>query len=108
MCSGGRIVDHLKTGLKDPRNDVLFVAYQAEGTPGRDILRYCNDPDGFVRLDGENIPIKVQVHVLSGYSAHADQDGLVEWAQSMPKKPEQIKLVHGDPAAQKALSMCLQ
>jgi metallo-beta-lactamase family protein len=107
MCSGGRIVDHLKTGLKDPRNDVLFVGYQAGGTPGRDILRYCNDPDGFVRLDGESVPIKAQVHVLSGYSAHADQDGLVEWVQSMPKKPEQIKLVHGDPAAQEALSICL-
>jgi len=108
MCSGGRIVDHLKTGLKDFRNDVLFVGYQAKGTPGRDIVRYTEKPDGFVRLDGESVPIKARVHVMSGYSAHADQEALVEWAQSMPGKPERIKLVHGNPAAQEALSICLE
>ncbi len=54
-------------------------------------------------LDGEKFDIKARVHALSGYSAHADQNGLIEWVASMPETPGRIKLVHGEPGAQKAL-----
>ena len=107
MCTGGRIVDHLKAGLFDSENDIFFVGYQAKGTQGRDIIKYSRKPGGYVYLDGEAIPIKARLHILEGYSAHADQAGLVEWVQSMPEKPGQIKLVHGDPNAKKALAAIL-
>jgi metallo-beta-lactamase family protein len=87
MCTGGRIVDHLKKGIDDPRNDILFVGYQAAGTPGRAIQKYSQRPGGYVVLDGERKTIKAKVHTLSGYSAHADQKGLVDWIASMPEKP---------------------
>ena len=103
MCTGGRIVEHLREGLKMPENHVLFVGYQASGTPGRDILKYSRRPGGYVVLQGERVPIKAQVTLLSGYSAHADSRGLVRWVSSMPEKPGRIKLVHGDPHAQSAL-----
>ncbi len=103
MCTGGRIVDHLRHGLGDPRNDIFFVGYQAKGTPGRDIVRYSQRPGGYVVLDGEKFDIKARVHALSGYSAHADQNELLEWVASMPEKPGRIKLVHGEARAQKVL-----
>jgi len=108
MCTGGRIVDHLKTGLQDPRNDVLFVGYQARGTAGREIIQYAKSPAGYVNLDGENIPIRAGVHNLTGYSAHADQRELLEWVRSMPKKPGCIRLVHGEPSAQAVLAAHLR
>ena len=46
MCSGGRIVNHLKNGIDDEINDVLFVGYQVRGTPGRDIVTYAKRPAG--------------------------------------------------------------
>ena len=49
----GRIVDHLKEGIEEPRNDIFFVGYQANGTPGRDIVRYSQRLGGYVVLDGE-------------------------------------------------------
>ncbi|MFH1146626.1 MAG: MBL fold metallo-hydrolase [Pseudomonadota bacterium] len=104
MCSGGRIVDHLKAGLDDPKNDIIFVGYQAEGTTGRDILQFAKKPGGYVSIDGETHHIRARVHFLPGYSAHADQKELVEWVQSAPDKPQEIRLVHGDPPAQKALA----
>jgi len=55
-----------------------------------------------VILKGETFEIKAKVHNLAGYSAHADQRGLVEWVGSMPEKPRKIKLVHGEANAQKA------
>jgi len=72
MCAGGRIVHDLKAFLGDPRTDILFVGYQAAGTPGRAIQRY-GPQQGDVELDGARYPIRAGVHVVSGYSAHADQ-----------------------------------
>ena len=63
MCTGGRIVSHLKHGLDDPKNDLFFVGYQAKGTPGR------------VIMEGRT-PARATIHRLSGYSAHADQQTL--------------------------------
>ncbi len=107
MCTGGRIIDHLKQALAKPENHILFVGYQAAGTPGRDIVRYSRKPDGYVIMDGERIPVRAAVTQLSGYSAHADKNGLVEWVKSMREKPAGIKLVHGEPPAQRALMKAL-
>ena len=79
------------------------VGYQASGTPGRDIIKYSQRPGGYVNLDGKRIFIRAEVHALTGYSAHADQNDLIKWVQSMPEKPGKIKLVHGKPEAQEAL-----
>ncbi len=103
MCTGGRIIDHLKQGLGRSENHVLFVGYQAQGTTGRDILRYSRKPGGYVILDGEKVPLNAHIMKLSGYSAHADSNGLIGWVASMKEKPGRIKLVHGEPPAQRAL-----
>ncbi|MCK5508215.1 MAG: MBL fold metallo-hydrolase, partial [Desulfobacterales bacterium] len=98
----------LRHGLDDPQSDIFFVGYQARGTLGRDILKYSKKPAGYVILDGERFDIKSKVHQLTGYSAHADQKGLIEWVGSMPEKPGRIKLVHGETGAQRALYKTLQ
>ncbi len=104
MCTGGRIVNHLVKGLEDKRNDVLFVGYQAPGTPGRDMLRYCDKDGGYVWLENEKVNILAEVHQLTGYSAHADQNNLVDWVRSFKTPPGEIRLVHGDVRARKALA----
>lgn len=104
MCTGGRILDHLSTGLANRRNDIFFVGYQAQGTPGRDIIKYSSVENGYVRLDQQKIPIRAAVHQLSGYSAHADQQGLLKWLEAMPEKPGRVRLVHGEPDVQKELA----
>lgn len=103
MCSGGRIIEHLKAGIEDERNDIFFVGYQAQGTLGREIIKYSRYPGGYVRINGGKCNINADVHTLTGYSAHADQKGLVEWVRAMQERPGEIRLVHGEPAAQKAL-----
>jgi metallo-beta-lactamase family protein len=93
--------------LGDTRTDVLFVGYQAEGTPGRAIQTYGPD-GGYVILDGQLYDIKAQIHTLSGYSAHADQRNLVNFIKRMRHLPETIYLVHGDTDAKVALQTELQ
>ena len=108
MCTGGRIVDHLAKGIENPKNDILFVGYQAAGTPGRAIQDYADKPNGYIYLDGDRKAINANVHTLTGYSAHADQAGLVDWIESMPEKPGAIKLVHGEGKAMKVLGEMLE
>jgi metallo-beta-lactamase family protein len=108
MCTGGRIVDHLKDGIGQAKNDVCFVGFQAEGTTGREILDKRKSAHATIRIDGEKVPLRAAVHALAGYSAHADQQGLVDWVAAMPEKPGRIKLVHGDSGAQAALARVLK
>jgi len=103
MCSGGRIVNYLKAMLHDPRHDVLFVGYQAHGTPGHAIQQFGPN-GGYVDLDGERFEIRAKVTSIGGYSAHADQKGLVEFVTGMRQWPTEIRIVHGEPKAKQALA----
>ncbi|KJS28599.1 MAG: metallo-beta-lactamase [Desulfatitalea sp. BRH_c12] len=103
MCTGGRIVDHLAAGIADPKNDIVLVGYMAEGTPGRQI-QDAAEKGGRVLLDGAWHAVRAGVHVLSGYSAHADQQGLLDWVGAMAQAPGRIKLVHGAQGARAALA----
>lgn len=103
MCAGGRMANYLKQLLPDPRTDVLFVGYQAVGTPGRDIQQY-GPGGGYVILDGEKITINAAIHTLGGYSAHADQTELLDFIDSAKGGVKRVRLIHGEPAAQAALA----
>ena len=107
MCAGGRIINYLKAMLGNPKHDILFVGYQASGTPGRAIQRY-GPRGGYVDLDDERFDIRAQVHTISGYSAHADQDALLAFVRNMHRLPRQIRLIHGDPEASEALAQILR
>ncbi|MEA1953020.1 MAG: MBL fold metallo-hydrolase [Campylobacterota bacterium] len=91
MCNGGRILQHFKHRLWDKKNALVFVGYQVKGTLGRKIV------DGAKKIEvyGEEIIIKSSVHTINGFSAHADQEGLIEWMQSF-EKLDKIFLVHGE------------
>ena len=107
MCSGGRIVNYLKAMLGDARHDVLFCGYQAAGTPGRDIQTH-GPRGGWVELDGQRFDIRAGVHTLGGFSAHADQSGLLNFIGRMHTKPKQVRLVHGDDEAKRTLAALLR
>ncbi|MBU2870827.1 MBL fold metallo-hydrolase [Colwellia sp. E2M01] len=108
MCSGGRIMNYLTQFISDKTTDILFVGYQAQGTPGRDIQKYANKYNGYVTLAGQKHYINAAVHSISGYSAHADQAGLINFVKRMRHKPKHIKIVHGDDSAKNMLQNCYE
>ena len=107
MCAGGRIVNYLKAMLGDPRHNVLFVGYQAKGTPGHAIETYGPE-GGYVELDGQRFTIRADVQSLGGYSAHADQKGLLDFVTGMQQWPGEIRLVHGEGQAKARLSQAIE
>lgn len=110
MAAGGRIVNYLKAMLPDPVHDVLFVGYQAEGTPGRALQEAAlqRQPEPvYIELDGEQIAVRAAIHTLGGYSAHADQKDLLNFASGI-EGLEEIRIVHGDEQAKQTLKSRLE
>ena len=95
MCEGGRIVHHLKHNVYQAQNYLVFVGYQAEGTLGRVILNGKKK----LRLLGEEVMVNAQIVRIDSFSAHADQNGLIDWLEKFEKPPQAVFLVHGEEKA---------
>lgn len=103
MANAGRVRHHLKHNLWDKKNAVIFVGFQAQGTLGRMLIDGVKD----VKILGEEINVGAKIHTVNGFSAHADQDFLLEWASHFKSKPK-VFLVHGERPALKALQSLLE
>ena len=95
MVTGGRIQHHLMQRLPDPKNTVIFIGFQAQGTRGFTIKSGAPE----VKIFGEIVPIRAQVVAFEQFSDHADTPELLHWLHTFPKKPAATYLVHGEPAA---------
>jgi len=104
MCEGGRILHHLRHGLGDARNTVLFVGYQGDGTLGRRLREGAET----VNILGEPVRRRAEVVGLDGFSAHADQRELVGWVERLVPRPRRVFLVHGEPQPAETLADLLR
>lgn len=104
MCDGGRIRHHLKHNLWRRSAHVMIVGYQVHGTPGRALV----DGAKKLRIVGEEIAVKAKIHTLGGFSAHAGQQQLLDWAENFRKSNPAIFLVHGEDEAKDILQQKLR
>ena len=95
MANGGRVLHHLMQRLPDPRNLVLFIGFQAQGTRGFTIKSGAPT----VKIFGQEVPVSARVAALEQFSDHADTPELLEWLRTFKKPPRTTYLVHGDPEA---------
>ncbi len=102
MSHGGRIGRWETRYLPDPKSTIFMVGYQAPGTPGRRIL----DGEPRAQINGEEVNVRAKVEKLEGWSAHADRDGLIRFAEAAlkEKRPKAIFTAHGEPAAERFLA----
>ncbi len=99
MCTGGRIRHHLRHNLWRKEAAVIFVGYAAGGTLARRII----EGEEMVRVLHDQVEVNAEIHTIGGFSAHADQQELLNW-HARTGKPEATFLVHGEPEAMQALS----
>lgn len=105
MAESGRILHHLKNNIEDPDNTILLVSFQAQDTLGRRIKEGISP----VKIFGEEYRLKANVQSIEGYSAHADQAELLDWALHFNRERlQQIFLVHGEPSPATTLADLLR
>ena len=100
MAEAGRIQHHLKNNIENPNNTVLIVGWQAPDTLGRRLV----ERQPVVRIFGMEYQLEAEVVTLNGFSGHADQTGLLQWAKAFKRRPQQVFVVHGDPEAAEVLA----
>ena len=104
MCDGGRIRHHLKHNLWRRDAHVMIVGYQVHGTPGRALV----DGAKKLRIVGEEIAVNATIHTLGGFSAHAGQQQLIDWAENFRAATPRLYLIHGEDEAKAILKEKLQ
>jgi metallo-beta-lactamase family protein len=75
MATGGRVRHHLKHNISREECSVIFVGFAAKGTLARQII----DGQNPVHILGDDFPVRARIRTLTGFSAHADQAGLLKW-----------------------------
>jgi metallo-beta-lactamase family protein len=104
MATGGRVLHHLYLRLPHENDTVMLAGYQAAGSRGRDI----QDGKKFIKMFGEQIPVKCHVREAHGLSAHADQSELLRWLGNFNKAPKTTFIVHGEEASATVFSKIIQ
>ncbi len=99
MATGGRILHHLSARLADPRNAVVFVGHQVQGTRGRLLVDGARE----IKIFGDYIDVRSEIVDLGGFSVHADAKEVVAWIGTAPKAPRTCFVVHGELDAAEAL-----
>ena len=95
MVGGGRVLTYLQQYIGKAETTVMLAGFQAEGTRGRQLLEGCSE----IKFFGKYHPVKARVECLESLSAHADQQGLIDWASEIIEAPSKTFLVHGEPQA---------
>jgi metallo-beta-lactamase family protein len=99
MCTGGRILHHLRHNLPDPNAQIVIVGYQGQNSLGRRLV----DGAKFVSIFGNDVKVRAHVHTLGGFSAHAGQSGLVTWAAPFEQTKPRMFLTHGEDGPRRIL-----
>jgi len=99
MATGGRVVHHLKAFASDPKNTILFVGFQAEGTRGAAMVNGAAS----IKIHGEYVPVLAQIETIDSLSAHADYAQILEWLKKMKRAPRQVFVTHGEQEAATAM-----
>lgn len=102
MCTGGRILHHFKHRLWNEKNALLFVGYQAEGTLGRRII----DGERHIHIYHEEVVVRAKMHTINGFSAHADQNDLINWMEHFDRLGK-VFLIHGEFEKQKVFKAAI-
>ncbi len=104
MATGGRILHHFKAFGPDKNNMIVLAGFQAAGTRGRFLL----EGKRTMKIHGKETTINAEVELVDGFSAHADQNELIDWLKNFSSSPKKIFVTHGEPEASLSLKNKIQ
>ncbi len=96
MLEGGPSVEYFKELAPNPKNKIMFVSYQINGTLGRRVLDgnvsdvSMMDKSGKVKV----VPIRCQTQKIDGFSGHSDFNQIMNFVSKV--KPKRVLVNHGE------------
>ncbi len=99
MCNGGKILFYLKEFLDSNLTNIIFIGYQAKNTLGRELL----EKKGTVWINKKEYKVKAKIHKINGYSAHADQNDLINFVKNLKQSPDTVFITHGEDPSRETL-----
>lgn len=104
MASGGRVLHHLKALVGSPRNSILFLGYQAQGTRGASLINGAEA----IKIHGEYHAVQAEIANLDALSSHGDYREICNWLKQMPGHPRKVFITHGEAGAADCMRQHLQ
>lgn len=104
MATGGRVLHHIAQRAGNHRNMIILTGYQAPGTRGASLIGGSKS----IRIHGQDVAVNAEIVQLASASAHADAGQLMQWLRTMPQRPDQVYVVHGEMQASDALRARIQ
>jgi len=104
MADGGRAPYHFKRFISDPKNMVIFVGYQAEGTQGAALVHGAEK----IRIHDGWYPVHAEIKIINSFSAHADYHETLKWLEYFKNKPRKVFITHGEVASAQSLKEKVQ
>lgn len=104
MLTGGPAVEYFRLMAPDPKNTLIFVNYQVEGTLGRKVRDGLKKVNVVVGDKLETVTINMEIHSVEGFSGHSDHKQLLAYLANINPKPKRVILNHGEPQAIRSLA----
>jgi len=92
MLTGGPSLEYFKKLADNPKNSMIFVNYQGEGSLGKKVQAGASE----VQVDNDFVKIKLERYTIGGLSGHADRAELMEFVQDVKPRPRKVIIVHGE------------
>jgi predicted metal-dependent RNase len=97
MLIGGPSVEYFKMMADNPKNLLIFVSYQSEGSLGRRIQKGEHEI-GFATNGSQQeiLRVNMQVETIEGFSGHSGRKQLMNFVHRVNPKPKKVIIVHGE------------
>jgi len=108
MLEGGPVLEYFRNFAPNPKNKILFVSYQVNGTLGRRVMDGARQVTIMGR-DGkvEVVTINCGTEKLEGFSGHSDYNQLMSYVQRLRPKLRRVLVNHGERRKSQNLSSAI-
>src|SRR5215212_6087213 len=96
MLEGGPSVEYFKELAPNPKNKIMFVSYQINGTLGRRVLDGAMSEVSMMDKSSKVkvVPVRCQTQKIDGFSGHSDFNQILNFVSRI--RPKRVLVNHGE------------
>ncbi len=96
MLVGGPSVEYFRHFADNPKNTLMFVSYQGEGSLGKRIQRGEREIAFANGNQQEIVRVNMEIHTIEGFSGHSGRKQLMNFVYKCTPRPKKMIASHGE------------